>query len=420
MICFSTVEIPTEIPSHTSSRMGSWVQFREHKGSRQGHKRASGHFKSYINPCLTATNSSQLGYWIGPICVSCVCVADDTYILSGDPRQLQGIINIVGHYSKRYRVIFGADKTKVTITGSKVDMDYYRDINMWTLHGETLNVAEDNEHLGLVVSGIEEERKNVDKNIESARKMLMSMIGNIFSYKCKLSPTVLHHVWTVFVHPVLRSGLSSLPIRPSLYRPLTRFHHKVLRGILKLSSRSPIPSLYFLLGELPCQAYLHMDVLSLFWSVWANPDTRIHSIVKYLLMMSDSSSLTWAAHIRIICQLYNLPDPLYLINTVPWPCNKWKSLYKTRVLAYYEALWRAKAALNSRITFLNVQVTGLTGRPHAILSSILTTQDVCKARVHIKMLAGDYPCQAYLDSDKPYCKLCKSLVSSDINQPEDI
>ena len=70
--------------------------------------------------------------------------------------------------------------------------------------------------------------------------------------------------------------------------------------------------------------------------------------------------------------------------------------------------------------FLNVQVTGLTGRPHAILSSILTTQDVCKARVHIKMLAGDYPCQAYLDSDKPYCKLCKSLVSSDINQPEDM
>ena len=248
----------------------------------------------------------------------------------------------------------------------------------------------------------------------------MSMIGNIFSYKCKLSPTVLHHVWTVFVHPVLRSGLSSLPIRPSIYRPLTRFHHKVLRGILKLSSRSPIPPLYFLLGELPCQAYLHMDILSLFWSVWANPDTRIHSIVKYLLMMSDSSSLTWAAHLRIICKLYNLPDPLHLINTVPWSCDRWKSLYKTRVLAYYEALWRAKAALNSRITFLNVQVTGLTGRPHAILSSILTTQDVCKARVHIKMLAGDYPCQAYLDSDKPYCQLCKSLVSSNINQPEDM
>ena len=107
-------------------------QFREYKGSRQGHKRAAGNFKSYINPCLTATNSSQLGFWIGPICVTCVCVADDTYVLSGDPRKLQDIINIVGHYGKRYRVTFGADKTKVTVTGSKVDMSYYQDIKIWS------------------------------------------------------------------------------------------------------------------------------------------------------------------------------------------------------------------------------------------------------------------------------------------------
>ena len=75
-----------------AGKLGRRIQ--EFKGSRQGHKRAAGHFKSYINPCLNAANSSELGFWIGPICVSCVCVADDTYILSGDPRQLQGLINI--------------------------------------------------------------------------------------------------------------------------------------------------------------------------------------------------------------------------------------------------------------------------------------------------------------------------------------
>ena len=103
-------------------------EFREYKGSRQGHKRAAGHFKSYINPCPAAANESELGFWIGPICVTCICVADDTYVLSGDPRQLQGIVNIVEHFSKRYRVTFGADKTKVTVTGSKQDMQYYEEI----------------------------------------------------------------------------------------------------------------------------------------------------------------------------------------------------------------------------------------------------------------------------------------------------
>ena len=66
----------------------------------------------------------------------------------------------MGHYSRRYRVIFGADKTKVTITGSRQDMAYYKDINLWSLDGKPLNVTENNEHLGLIVSGIDEEIKN--------------------------------------------------------------------------------------------------------------------------------------------------------------------------------------------------------------------------------------------------------------------
>ena len=108
-------------------------EIREWKGARQGHKRAFGNFKSYINPCLTTADSSDLGFNIGPICVSTVGVADDTYALSDDSRKLQGLIDIIGHYGRRYRLIFGADKTKVTITGSKHDIQYYQDINIWTL-----------------------------------------------------------------------------------------------------------------------------------------------------------------------------------------------------------------------------------------------------------------------------------------------
>ena len=101
-------------------------EFEEYKGARQGHKKSSGHFKAYINPCLTSTSSSKLGFYIGPICVSSICIADDTYILSNDPRKLQALINIVGHYGKRYRLIFCPAKTKkVIITGSKHDMQHY-------------------------------------------------------------------------------------------------------------------------------------------------------------------------------------------------------------------------------------------------------------------------------------------------------
>ena len=387
-------------------------EFREYKGNRQGHKRAAGHFKSYINPCLEAANSSNLGFWIGPICVTCICIADDTYVLSGDPRQLQAAINIIGHYSKRYRVIFGADKTKVTITGSKQDIMYYKDVNIWSLNGEPLNVSEDNEHLGLIVSGLEEEIKNVDDNIASARKTVFSLLGNIFLYKCKLPPSVLLHVWSLYVSPVLRSGLNSLPIRPPVMKTLTRFHTKMLRGILKFSRVSPLPALYFLTGQLPIEAVMHRDLLTLFWNVWANPHTKAFEILKYLLMMSDSKSLTWAAHVRLIFQLYRLPDPLTLISNPLWPKVRWNAHMKTAIAAHHESLWRSKAASNSKLTFLNVQATGLSGRPHPVLMGINTTQDVVFSRVHLKMLAGDYLCYANLDKDRAtgaHCRLCYAV-----------
>ena len=109
--------------------------FHEFKGSRQGHKRAAGNFKAYINPCLEAANSYSLGFNIDPHCLSAFCIADDTYVLADNPRKLQNLIDIVGHYAKRYRLVFGANKTKVTVSGSKHDVKNYMDIPIWSLNG---------------------------------------------------------------------------------------------------------------------------------------------------------------------------------------------------------------------------------------------------------------------------------------------
>ena len=36
-------------------------------------------------------------------------------------------------------------------------------------------------------------------------------------------------------------------------------------------------------------------------------------------MMTDNTSLTWAAHIRILCFEYKLPDLLKLLDGALWP-----------------------------------------------------------------------------------------------------
>ena len=126
-------------------------------------------------------------------------------------------------------------------------------------------------------------------------------------------------------------------------------------------------------------------------------------------MMSDNTSLTWAAHVRILCQTYQLPDPLALMQVDPWPKEKWKSLINTKITVHHESLLRRKALSNWKLSFLNVQLTGLSGRHHPVLSGIFTTHDASRLRPHVKMLTGDYPCFATLAVDRgtdPQCRLC--------------
>ena len=79
--------------------------------------KAAGHFKAYINPCLDALNNAELGFNIGPITVSTVCCADDTYVLSDRPSGLQSSMNIVSHYAKRYRVFLMPAKQRLLSLG---------------------------------------------------------------------------------------------------------------------------------------------------------------------------------------------------------------------------------------------------------------------------------------------------------------
>ena len=65
-----------------------------------------------------------------------------------------------------------------------------------------------------------------------------------------------------------------------------------------------------------------------------------------------------------------------------------------------------------KLSYLNVQVTGLTGRTHPVLTWLLTTRDVAIIRPHLRMLTGDYQCYAYLGHDRglePHCRICKNM-----------
>ena len=171
--------------------------------------------------------------------------------MSDRPSGLQGALDIICHYAKRYQLRFNADKTKIVVSGSKLDMTFYKETAPWTLNGERVKVVEENEHFGLVVAGSGEEEENVDHNIAKCQASLFALLGPAFAFKCLLSPLVQLHLWRICCLPVLMSGLPALPIQPAQIKSFQLFHNKIIRGVLKLCKSSPTPALHFLLRELP-------------------------------------------------------------------------------------------------------------------------------------------------------------------------
>ena len=392
--------------------------FKETLGVKQGHVRSSDNYKVYINPLLDTLEESQLGIWIGPVNVSSSDCADDVYLISDDQTRLQCLLDIASHYGQRYRVKYGATKTKITVVGAEIDKEYFADVKPWKMDGETVQIVEDNEHLGQIVSDIRAEAKNVDLRLRKGRGMLFSLLGPAFAYKCLLSPIVKLHFYRTFVCPILRSGLSSFALREETQEPLAIFHRKTLRSILKLSKTAANCALYFLCGELPIVGKIHRDLFSLFYSVWNNPDTKIYQVVKYLLSSACDNSRTWSVFLKHLSLRYELDEPSKCLLKDPPKKSEYKELILTKITAYYERKLRADAEGNSCLDYLNVSVTGLRGRRHPAISGLITTEEVKTSRCHLKMLCGDYLTykkKSDQSGGSPHCRVC-----GDPNTSEDI
>ena len=216
--------------------------------------------------------------------------------------------------------------------------------------------------------------------------------------------------------PIIQSELSSFSLRSNMLEPLALFHRKILKGILNLSQYAATPAIHFLLGELPIEGKIHRDVFSLFYSVWRNPSSKIFSIIKYLLETSQNNSRTWAIHIKHLAAKYGLPHPLECLKSDPPLKSTFKEYIRTKICVFYERTLREKAQNNSSMKYLNMSLTGRRGRQHPSVSNIVTTQEVKKSRIHIKMLVGDYytyDVKSSRSGGSPHCRACSDPTSKE-------
>ena len=180
---------------------------------------------------------------------------------------------------------------------------------------------------------------------------------------------------------------------------------------------APTPSIHFLTGELPLEGKIHKDIFSLFYCIWSNPDTKIYSIVKYLLENNCENSRTWSQHLRYLSEIYGLEDPLVCLQHDPPTKSEYKELVNTKITAHFEKKLRKNAAENSLMKYFNVTTLNLRGRHHLAISELVTSRSVHLARPHIKLLSGNYltyGIRAQQNGGSPICRICTSKESETI------
>ena len=57
----------------------------------------------------------------------------------------------------------------------------------------------DNENLGQIVGGVDQESKKVDVRISKGRNALFSLLAAAFQTKCLISPVVKYHIFKTYI-----------------------------------------------------------------------------------------------------------------------------------------------------------------------------------------------------------------------------
>ena len=119
--------------------------------------------------------------------------------------------------------------------------------------------------------------------------------------------------------------------------------------------------------------------------------SKIYKISKFLLEKNNSEkSKTWSRYFIYLSELYGTDTPLLCLEQTPPDRDTIKNYYKTKIIQFHEKEQRQLAKSNSSMKYLNVDLLGLSGKIHPIISNIYTSKEVETAIPHIKMLCLNY------------------------------
>ena len=87
----------------------------------------------------------------------------------------------------------------------------------------------------------------------------------------------------------------------------------------------------------------------------------------------------------------------------------WNTTVKTKVTIWHEKELKRMSVGNSKMQYLNVELSNLSGRPRPVLHN-LSSQGAKKLCIHLKFLTCDFLTNERLAIDQPSLQLANSVI----------
>ena len=197
----------------------------------------------------------------------------------------------------------------------------------------------------------------------------------------------------MYATPVLLSGLASLVLSKEDVNILEKHYLETIRRLLKLHDRTPRCAVYFLAGSLPGTALLHLRQLNLFGMICRLPQNILNQHARDVFSSRLHFKGSWFDQIKNLCLTYHLPQPIDMLDA-PLQKDASKTLFKKKVVDYWEVKLRQEASLLPSLNFFNPNYMSLTKVHPLWLTAGHSPYKVTMATVQAKMLSGRYRCGA--------------------------
>ena len=268
------------------------------------------------------------------------------------------------------------------------------------------------EHVGVIRSE-DGNLPNLLNSISSHKKALGSVISAGLARGHAGNPAASIRVEKLYGTPVLMSGLESLFLEKSQINLLDSHYKITLENLQRLHPKSPRSFVLFLSGSLPAAAILRKRQFSLFSMICLLPKDPLNIHARHIL--THPAQKSWFCQIREICELYNLPTPLSLLQN-PMSKDSFKKLVKTKVLDSWQDKLRKEAAPLDSLKYFKPGFMSLH-RAHPLWTTAgCSPYETRKATIQARMLSGrfrtEYLARHWSENKEGFClaPTCKNII----------